>query len=268
MENPGCVTFRDPLIFTSRVTRNQHITRATTIAHEMAHQWFGNLVTPSWWDDLWLNESFAEYMGNRVTADATEFDDAWVQTAFVRKTWGLVTDQSAVTHPIAGNGAADARSRAAGLRRDLLRQGLGDAQAAQRDGRRRGVLRRRADHFTRHRFGNATMHDLFAAWEKAGAGDLSAWTTAWLRTAGLDTIRLDRTAGELVRTPPADHPADRVHSFELALHDGSLASYGGAGWRPSARRSTSGPPPSYRTRVRRPGPGSSWTPSPARPCPG
>ena len=68
MENPGCVTFRDPLVFSSRVTRARHIARATTIAHEMAHQWFGDIVTPAWWDDLWLNESFAEYLGNRVTA--------------------------------------------------------------------------------------------------------------------------------------------------------------------------------------------------------
>ena len=228
MENPGCVTFRDPLIFTSRVTRNQHITRATTIVHEMAHQWFGNLVTPVWWDDLWLNESFAEYIGNRVTADVTEFDDAWVQTAFVRKTWGLFTDQSAVTHPVAGNGASDARTALQDF--DGISYAKGSATLKQLNAMVgdevffNGVR----EHFTNHRFGNATMHDLFAAWENAGAGDLSPWTTAWLRTAGLDTIILDRDAGELVRTPPADHPADRTHSFDLALHDGPGS---GGGWR-------------------------------------
>ncbi len=221
MENPGCVTFRDPLIFTSRVTRSQHISRASTIAHEMAHQWFGNLVTPEWWDDLWLNESFAEYMGNRVTADATEFTDAWVQTAFVRKTWGLVTDQSPVTHPVAGNGAADARTALQDF--DGISYAKGSATLKQLnamvgDDVFFGGVR---DHFTQHRFGNATMHDLFGVWEKAGAGDLGPWTSGWLRTAGLDTISLDRAAGELVRTPPADHPADRVHSFDLAVHDGS-----------------------------------------------
>jgi aminopeptidase N len=220
MENPGCVTFRDPLIFTSRVTRNQHISRATTIAHEMAHQWFGNLVTPQWWDDLWLNESFAEYMGNRVTAEATEFSDAWVQTAFVRKTWGLFTDQSPVTHPVAGNGATDATSALQDF--DGISYAKGSAalkQLAAMMGDDAFFAGAR-DHFARHRFGNATMHDLFASWEGAGAGDLTDWTGGWLRTAGVDTITLDRSAGELLRTPPQNHPAERVHSFDLALHDG------------------------------------------------
>jgi aminopeptidase N len=231
MENPGCVTFRDPLIFTSRVTRSQHINRATTIAHEMAHQWFGNLVTPAWWDDLWLNESFAEYMGNRVTADATEFSDAWVQTAFVRKTWGLFTDQSPVTHPIAGNGATDATSALQDF--DGISYAKGSAalkQLAALMGDEVFFAGAR-DHFTRHRFANAAMQDLFTSWETAGAGDLSPWTSGWLRTAGLDTITLDRATGSLVRTPPTEHPADRAHSFELALHDGP----GGDGaWRRTA----------------------------------
>ena len=221
MENPGCVTFRDPLVFTSRVTRNQHIQRATTITHEMAHQWFGNLVTPEWWDDLWLNESFAEYMGNRVAADATEFTDAWVQTAFTRKSWGLFTDQSPVTHPVAGTGAGDARTALQDF--DGISYAKGSAtlkQLAAMVGDE-VFFGGAKEHFTRHRFGNATMHDLFAAWESAGAGDLTPWITGWLRTAGVDAIRLDREAGELVRTPPEAHPAERVHSFDLALHDGS-----------------------------------------------
>ena len=216
MENPGCVTFRDPLVFTSRVTRGQRIQRATTVAHEMAHQWFGNIVTPRWWDDLWLNESFAEYMGNRVTADVTEYDDAWTHVAYSRRQWGLVADQRPSTHPVAGNGAEDAStalqdfdgiSYAKGS--SILKQlnaTLGD------DVFFAGAI----DHFTRHRFGNATMHDLFASWERAGAGDLSAFTGSWLRTAGPDTIVLDRAAGVVRRTPPAAHPADRAHAFRVA----------------------------------------------------
>ena len=216
MENPGCVTFRDPLIFSSRVTRGVRIARATTVAHEMAHQWFGNIVTPKWWDDLWLNESFAEYMGNRVTADVTEYDDAWTHNAYARRQWGLVADQRPSTHAVAGNGAVDATaalqdfdgiSYAKGS--SILKQlnaTLGDEVFFA------GAI----DHFTRHRFGNATMHDLFASWEQAGAGDLSSFTSNWLRTAGPDTIVLDRAAGTVRRTPPADHPADRPHTIRVA----------------------------------------------------
>ncbi|QWF24511.1 aminopeptidase N [Nocardioides sp. LMS-CY] len=217
MENPGCVTFRDPLVFTSRVTRGMRIQRATTLAHEMAHQWFGNIVTPAWWDDLWLNESFAEYMGNRVTADVTEYDDAWVDNAYARRQWGLYADLRPTTHPVAGNGASDASaalqdfdgiSYAKGS--SILKQlaaSLGDEVFFA------GAI----DHFTQARFGNATMHDLFESWERAGADDLSSFTSNWLRTAGPDTIVLDRAAGVLRRTPPAEHPADRSHTFRVAV---------------------------------------------------
>ena len=217
MENPGCVTFRDPLIFTSRVTRGMRIARASTLAHEMAHQWFGNLVTPAWWDDLWLNESFAEYMGNRVTADVTEYADMWVDDSYARRQWGLVADQRPSTHPVAGNGAVDASaalqdfdgiSYAKGCA--ILRQlnaTLGDEVFF------KGTI----DHFEQHRFGNATMHDLFSSWERAGAGDLTDFTDSWLRTAGPDRIELDRAAGVVRRTPPADHPADRPHRIRAAV---------------------------------------------------
>jgi aminopeptidase N len=216
MENPGCVTFRDPLIFSSRVTRGQRIQRATTLAHEMAHQWFGNIVTPRWWDDLWLNESFAEYMGNRVTADVTEYDDAWTHNAYARRQWGLVADQRPSTHPVAGNGAIDATAALQDF--DGISYAKGSSILKQLNARLgdevffAGAI----DHFTRHRFGNATMHDLFASWERAGAGDLSAFTTNWLRTAGPDTILLDRAAGVVRRTPPTGHPADRAHTFRVA----------------------------------------------------
>ncbi|WP_296603605.1 aminopeptidase N [Nocardioides sp.] len=216
MENPGCVTFRDPLVFTSRVTRGMRIQRATTVAHEMAHQWFGNIVTPQWWDDLWLNESFAEYMGNRVTADVTEYDDAWTHNAYARRQWGLVADQRPSTHPVAGNGAVDAGAALQDFDGISYAKGssiLKQLNAALGD---EVFFAGAIDHFTRHRFGNATMHDLFASWERAGAGDLSSFTSSWLRTAGPDTITLDRTAGVVRRTPPAGHPADRSHTFRVA----------------------------------------------------
>jgi aminopeptidase N len=226
MENPGCVTFRDPLVFTSKVTRYERTNRATTIAHEMAHQWFGDLVTPRWWDDLWLNESFAEYMGNRVTHDATEFTDAWVDTAFRRKRWGIETDQRPSTHPVAGNGARDARSALQDF--DGISYAKGSAVLKQLNARLGDdvFLAGVREHFRRNRFGNATMHDLFAAWEAAGAGGLDEWVDGWLRTAGLDRLRLDRRDGtaEVVRTTPSDHPAEREHAIAVARHEA------GRGW--------------------------------------
>ena len=221
MENPGCVTFRDPLVFSSRVTRGARVNRATTVAHEMAHQWFGNIVTPAWWDDLWLNESFAEYMGNRVTADVTEYDDAWVHQAYARRQWGLTADQRPSTHPVAGNGAVDATAALQDF--DGISYAKGSSILKQLNARLgdevffAGVI----DHLTSHRFGNATMHDLFTSWERAGAGDLSEFTSSWLRTAGPDTVSLDRAAGVLRRTPPADHPADRSHRLRIATAAGA-----------------------------------------------
>ncbi|GAA4715930.1 aminopeptidase N [Nocardioides conyzicola] len=218
MENPGCVTFRDPLVFTSRVTRGIRIQRASTLAHEMAHQWFGNIVTPTWWDDLWLNESFAEYMGNRVTADVTEYDDAWVDNAYARRQWGLSADLRPSTHPVAGNGAVDASAALQDF--DGISYAKGSSILKQLNATMgddvffAGVV----DHFDRHRFGNATMHDLFESWERAGAGNLDAFTKNWLRTAGPDTIQLDRAAGVVRRTAPEEHPADRSHTFRYAVH--------------------------------------------------
>jgi len=217
MENPGCVTYRDPYLFSSKVTRGERILRAITLAHEMAHQWFGNLTTPVWWDDLWLNESFAEYMGNRVIADVTQYADAWTHNAYARRQWGLVADQRPSTHPVAGNGALDATaalqdfdgiSYAKGS--SILKQlnaAVGDEVFF------RGVV----DHFERHRFGNATMQDLFASWEEAGAGDLSGFTGDWLRTAGPDALLLDRDARAVRRTPPAGSDAKRRHTFRAAI---------------------------------------------------
>ncbi len=223
MENPGCVTFREGLLFTSRVPRSTRVQRATTVAHEMAHQWFGNLVTPAWWDDLWLNEAFAEYLGNRVTAEVTEFDEALVWASLSRKNWGLTADSRPSTHPVAGNGAEDADAALQDF--DGISYAKGHAvltQLAHQVGDDvffAGVR----DHFTRHRFGNATLEDLFGSWERAGATDLGPWAAAWLRTAGLDRLELDRGSGALVRTPPGGVPVARTHAL-------AIATWSGEGW--------------------------------------
>jgi aminopeptidase N len=222
MENPGCVTFRDGFIFTSRATRGFAIQRATTIAHEMAHQWFGNLVTPAWWDDLWLNESFAEYLGNRVTADVTQYDDTWVALSYARRQWGLVADQAPTTHPVAGNGAKDAVAALQDF--DGISYAKGSAilkqlAATHGDDVFFGGVR---DHFDLHRFGNATLADLLGSWQRAGAGDLTDFSAQWLTTAGPDRLAFDRSVGQILRTPPAAHPADRSHTFTaMSTDDGA-----------------------------------------------
>lgn len=222
MENAGCVTFRDPLVFASNVTRHERTSRATTIAHEMAHMWFGDLVTPRWWDDLWLNESFAEYMGNRVTNDATEFKDAWVDVALRRKRWGIEADQRPTTHPVAGTGALDAQAALQDF--DGISYAKGSAILKQLSARLGDevFLAGVREHLTRNRFGNASMNDLFSAWETAGAGDMDEWIHGWLRTAGLDLLQLEHTAGELqvVRTSPPTQPANRQHAISVAHHSG------------------------------------------------
>ena len=223
MENPGCVTIRDPYLFESRVSRGKYVFRASLMVHEMAHQWFGNLLTPRWWDDLWLNESFAEYLGWRVTAEATQYDDAWTHVAWARRTWGLTADQRPTTHPVAGNGAPDAVSalqdfdgisyaRGSTVLKQLCAT-LGDET----------FFGGAVDLMTRHRFGNAALADLVTAWETRSGTDLTDVVTQWLRIAGPDTFTLDRAGGTLRREPPAAHPADRTHTFDLAVLDGGTS---------------------------------------------
>ena len=212
MENPGCVTLRDQYIYRSRASTGQRVVRATTVAHEMGHMWFGDLVTMRWWDDLWLNESFAEYLAHRVCAgmDGYVGQLSWTDFGISRKDWGSVADQSPASHPVAGNGSATAAAaltdfdgisyaKGASALRQLAAH-LGDEV----------FLTGLRDHITRHRFGNASLSDLLDAWTAAGAPDMPTWSEEWLQTAGLDTItgtlsdgraRIERRSPDLSRRP-------------------------------------------------------------------
>ena len=221
MENPGCVTFRDPLIFTSRVTRGIRIARASTIAHEMAHQWFGNLVTPAWWDDLWLNESFAEYLGNRVTADVTEYADV-VGRQLLRAPPVGAGRRPAAEHPPGRRQRRGRRERrAAGLRRHLLRQGLRDPAPAQRH---RWATRCSSRAPSTTSSGTASATPRCTTCSRAGSAPEPATCRASpttgcaprARTGSSSTAR----AGVVRRTPPADHPADRPHRIRAAVARG------------------------------------------------
>ncbi len=223
MENPGCVTLRDQYLFRGQATEDEILSRSNTIAHECAHMWFGDLVTMTWWDDLWLNESFAEYMSHRTLVAATEFTDAWVDSAVARKVWGYAAERMPSTHPVAGSPAPDAASalqnfdgisyaKGAATLRQLIAYIGDDAFLA-------GVR----DHLTGHAYGNADLADFLAAMERASGKDLQAWADAWLRTARLDTVSLDVetdggvvTAARLHRTAPAGEAVQRPHSLDVA----------------------------------------------------
>ncbi|MFI5732871.1 aminopeptidase N [Kribbella sp. NPDC051587] len=221
MENPGCVTFRDPMVFRSTATDQERGGRANTIVHEMAHQWFGDTVTMKWWNDLWLNESFAEYMAHRVSTVATDYKDNWVDFSYARKWWGLQADQRSSTHPVAADPVKDALASlddfdgisyakgAAVLKQ--LNNYLGD------DIFLAGVNA----HIRANEFGNATFADLLAKWTEAGAVDIATWAQNWLRTPGLDTISAVRTPDgiKLRKTAPAAYPAARPHKLTVGGYD-------------------------------------------------
>jgi aminopeptidase N len=187
MENPGCVTYRDHFIYRGRTTKADRGRRAGIIAHEMAHQWFGDLVTMRWWDDLWLNESFAEYLAHRCCSEATDYP-LWTEFGIVRKDWGAIADQAPSTHPVAGNGADDAATALQNF--DGISYAKGAAvlkQLAAYLGEEvfLGGLR---SYFQRYRFANASLADLIEAWSAGGGTGLDRWVRSWLQTMGMDTI--------------------------------------------------------------------------------
>ena len=227
MENPGCVTFRDDrFVFRSVATEAEREQRAMVIAHEMAHMWFGDLVTMRWWDDLWLNESFAEYMGHRIAAEATRFQDAWVGFCVRRKMWAYAADQRPSTHPVSGTVPDSAQAL-------LNFDGISYSKGA-------SVLRQLAtwlgdetffaglnEYFARHAYRNASLSDLLAALAAHTDRDLTDWAKRWLTTAQLNTLRpvlatdaADRLTSVVIeQTAPRQHPTLRPHRIALGLYD-------------------------------------------------
>ncbi|MEU8570100.1 aminopeptidase N [Streptomyces pathocidini] len=190
MENPGLVTFRDEFVFRSAVTDTERQTRAMVIAHEMAHMWFGDLVTLKWWDDIWLNESFAEYMGFQILTEATGFDGTWTDFAVARKSWGYDADERPSTHPVAPEPDAVPDTASARLNFDGISYAKGASALRQLVAwlGESDFLAGINDHFARHRFGNATLADFIDSLARASGRDVHAWADAWLRTTGVDLL--------------------------------------------------------------------------------
>ena len=191
MENAGAVTFREDYVFRSRVTDAAYERRAETILHEMAHMWFGDLVTMQWWNDLWLNESFATYASVLCQTSATRWTGAWTTFANVEKTWAYRQDQLPSTHPIATD-APDVQT--AEVNFDGITYAKG-ASVLKQLGAYVGVeafLAGLREYFAEHAYANSTLADLLRALEKSSGRDLGQWSKLWLETTGINTSAGDR----------------------------------------------------------------------------
>ncbi len=227
MENPGLVTFRDEFVYRSAVTDTERQTRAMVVAHEMAHMWFGDLVTLKWWDDIWLNESFAEYMGYQTLTEATRFTDTWTDFGVNRKSWGYDADQRPSTHPVAPEAVDDTAS--ALLNFDGISYAKGASALRQLVAwlGEKDFLAGINTHFTRHRFGNATLADFIDSLAGATERDVHAWADAWLRTTGVDTLTPHLAPGENGTCAlTVDRTGSRPHRIAAGLYDRDLGDDG------------------------------------------
>lgn len=189
MENVGCVTFHeDVLIFRSKVTESKHLGRASTILHEMAHMWFGDLVTMKWWEDLWLNESFAEWASYMATSEATQYKTAWTEFNALRKNWAYRQDQLSTTHPIATEmkDLEDVKTNFDGI---SYAKGASVLQQLVEHVGRENFIKGLRIYFTKHAFKNTTLNDLMVELEATSGRDLKPWAATWLQTAGVNTLR-------------------------------------------------------------------------------
>jgi len=226
MENAGCVTLLESYIFRSRVTDFAREARAETILHEMAHMWFGDLVTMRWWDDLWLNESFATWAGTLAQAEATRWTSAWTTFAQLYKSWAYRQDQLPSTHPI----AADIPDiHAVEVNFDGITYAKGASvlkQLVAYVGRENFLDAVRA-YFGVHAWGNATLADLLSALEETSGRDLASWSREWLQTAGVNTLRPSYSVDSAGRftefaveqEAAAAHPLLRSHRIAIGLYD-------------------------------------------------
>ncbi|WP_104135719.1 aminopeptidase N [Cryobacterium sp. Y62] len=225
MENAGAVTFTETYIFRSKVTDAIKERRVVTILHELAHMWFGDLVTMTWWNDLWLNESFAEWASTIATAEATEWHEAWTTFAVMEKSWAYKQDQLPSTHPVVATirdlddvlvnfdgityakGGSVLKQLAAWVGIDAFFTGVGS-------------------YFQKHQWDNTELSDLLVELEAASGRDLSGWAHFWLETAGVNTLRPEIATDEagvitgftVLQTAAAAYPTIRPHRLAIGFY--------------------------------------------------
>ncbi len=225
MENPGCVTFTEAYVFRGSVPDGRKERRVVTILHELAHMWFGDLVTMKWWNDLWLNESFAEFASTLATAEATEWTEGWTTFAASEKTWAYRQDALPSTHPIVAEirDLEDVYTNFDGI---TYAKGASVLKQLYAWVGREGFMKGLAAYFTKHAFKNTELRDLLVELEATSGRDLAAWSTAWLETAGTNTltpalvVAEDGTieSFEIHQTAPADHPTLRPHRLGIGYY--------------------------------------------------
>ena len=230
MENVGCITLRDDLIFRSRTTQAGYESRDNTILHELAHMWFGDLVTMVWWDDLWLKESFAEWASHFAQSqiDAAAGGDArhaWATFANQRKTWAYRQDQLPSTHPI-GADMVDLEAVASNFDGITYAKGASVLRQLVAFVGREAFLAGARDYFARHAYGNTRLRDLLAVLEASSGRNLDGWSGQWLETAGVNTLRPSFEIGAdgafssfaIEQSATAEHPTLRDHRLAVGLY--------------------------------------------------
>ncbi len=226
MENAGCITFTEAYVFRSKVTDAMRERRVITILHELAHMWFGDLVTMRWWNDLWLNESFAEYAASLACAEATEWTEAWTTFAAMEKSWAYRQDQLPSTHPIVAE-IPDLDSVRVNFDGITYAKGASVLKQLSAWVGEEKFLAGVSEYFKKHRFSNTELTDLLVELEKASGRDLSGWSKQWLETAGVNTLRpaveVDGsgafTSFTITQTAPAGWPTIRPHRMAIGFYN-------------------------------------------------
>ena len=226
MENIGMVTIRDSYVFDSKVTDALAERRVVTVLHELAHMWFGDYVTMKWWNDLWLNESFAEFTSTLATAEATEWHDAWATFCSGEKSWALRQDQLSTTHPIVApiNDLNDTYVNFDGI---TYAKGASVLKQLVFYVGREKFFKGINAYLNKHAYANATLADLLHELELTSGRDLKAWSAQWLEQSGINTIATDVSVADdgtitsltLKQSAPIDYPVLRSHRLAVGFYN-------------------------------------------------